>query len=155
MLFIQRMINFLINVVIVLTRDFSHVLYLHYSFLAYDSIKTIMSMIIIELIITMILIMITIVIYWNVISVLAALFSQIILYSCNKTDKFRPNISGWDNVERKKFPHFGNYPFFFFRISRCCYGYWDQLCNCLVKFWCAPAQILTVIRQMYLFFQKL
>ena len=144
----------MINVVIVLKRDFSHVLYLHYSFLAYDSIKTIMSMIIIELIITMILIMFTIVIYWNVIGVLAALFSQIILYSCNKTDKFRPNISRWDNVERKKFPHFGNYPFFFFRISGCCYGYWDQLCNCLVKFWCALAQILTVIRQMYLVFSE-
>ena len=42
--------------------------------------------------------MITIVIYWNVIGVLAALFSQIILYSCNRTDTFRPNISGWDNV---------------------------------------------------------
>ena len=57
--------------------------------------------------------MITIVIYWNVIGVLAALFSQIILYSCNRTDTFRPNISGWDNVERKKFLHYGNYPFFF------------------------------------------
>ena len=96
-----------------MTRDFSHVLYLHYSFLAYDSIKTIMSMIIIELIITMILIMITIVIYWNVIGVLAALFSQIILYSCNRTDTFRPNISGWDNVWRKKILHYGNYSFFF------------------------------------------
>ena len=66
----------MINVVIVLKRDFSHVLYLHYSFLAYDSIKTIMSMIIIELIITTILIMITIVIYWNVIGVLAVYFHK-------------------------------------------------------------------------------
>ena len=57
--------------------------------------------------------MITIAIYWNVIGVLAALFSQIILYSCNKTDTFRPDISGWDNVERKKFLHYGKYLFFF------------------------------------------
>lgn len=61
----------------------------------------------------MILIMITIVIYWNVIGVLAALFSQIILYSCNKTDKFRPNISRWDNVERKNSPILETTHFFF------------------------------------------
>ena len=44
--------------------------------------------------------------------------------------------------------------FFFFIISGCCYGYCDQLCNCLVRFWCALAQTLTVIRKNVFVFSE-
>ena len=103
------------------------------------------------LIITTILIMITIVIHWNVIGGLAALFSQIILYSCNRTDTFRPNISGWDNVWRKKILHYGNYPFFF-RMSGCCYGYCDQLCKCSASICIAKKNF---VPSVFAFFQSI
>ena len=47
----------------------------------------------------------------------------------HKTNTFRTNISGTDNVLSKKFLHFENslaFFLFFFRISGCCYGYCDQ-----------------------------
>ena len=99
----------------------------------------------------MILIMITIVIYWNVIGVLAALFSQIILYSCNRTDTFRPNISGWDNVWRKK-SSIMETTHFFFRMSGCCYGYCDQLCKCSASICIAKKNF---VPSVFAFFQSI
>ena len=134
-----------------MTRDFSHVLYLHYSFLAYDSIKTIMSMIIIELIITTILIMITIVIYWNVIGVLAVYFHKsfctVVIGQIHLGQ-----ISPVETMPGEKKSSIMETTHFFFRMSGCCYGYCDQLCKCSASICIAKKNF---VPSVFAFFQSI